>query len=332
MADQRFETSPAVLVGETADIYYHRTAKILRNEGINPLVVMEFSPQRSGVLCGIKEVAALLEKSIPRAHSEVWTLDEGEPVEAKEVTLQIKAPYASFGIYETAICGILSQCTAWATAARECVDAAGDIPIISFGARHVHPNVAAIMDYAAIVGGCTSCSTALGAKLAEVTPSGTMSHAYVLCVGDTVKAVQLFDKHMPPDVPRVALVDTFKDEVEESLRVAQALRDKLRSVRLDTSQERGRVTPELVKEVRVHLDLHGFQHVGIFVSGGVTLERIRGFREAGAPVDAFGVGAHISSAPPNDFTGDIHEMDGRPIAKRGRIPGITHSERLKKIL
>ncbi|MDW8103254.1 MAG: hypothetical protein RMK30_10335 [Anaerolineae bacterium] len=36
-----------------------------------------------------------------------------------------------------------------------------------------------------------------------------------------------FDKHMPPEVPRIALVDTFEDEVRESLNVARAMGDKL---------------------------------------------------------------------------------------------------------
>jgi len=159
-----------------------------------------------------------------------------------------------------------------------------------------------------------------------------MPHALIIIVGDTVKATMLFDKYMPPEVPRVSLVDTFKDEVEESLRVAEALRDKLQSVRLDTPSERGRVTAGLVKEVRAHLDRAGFKHVGIFVSGGIDPERIIYFRENGAPVDGFGVGSYISGAKPIDFTADLHEVDGRPVAKRGRIPGITPNPRLKRII
>jgi len=142
-------------------------------------------------------------------------------------------------------------------------------------------------------------------------------------MGDTVKATIAFDKYMPSEVPRVSLVDTFKDEAEESLRVAQALGEKLSSVRLDTPGERGRVTPDLVKEVRARLDLAGFKHVKIFVSGGVNLERIKQFIDAAAPVDGFGVGSYITGAKPIDFTADLHEIEGKPIAKRGRIPGIT---------
>ena len=54
----------------------------------------------------------------------------------------MKARYRHFGLYETAILGILSQSTGWATAARRIVEAAAPIPVIGFGARHVHPSVA----------------------------------------------------------------------------------------------------------------------------------------------------------------------------------------------
>jgi nicotinate phosphoribosyltransferase len=328
----KFEPLADVLSGETADIYFARTLEILRKEGINPTATMEFFAGRAGVLCGMEEVKALLARVLPKGKSEVWALAEGEAMKEREVVLRITAPYQSYGLYETAIDGILAHCSGWATAARECVEAAQGIPVVSFGARHVYPTVAGIMDYAAIVGGCAGCSSIAGAKLAGVEPSGTIPHALILVIGDTVEATKAFDKHMPAEVPRVALVDTFRDEAEESLLVAQAMGKKLTSVRLDTPQERGRVTPELVKEVRARLDMAGFKKVKIFASGGINLERIRQFIEAGAPVDAFGVGSYISGAKPIDFTADLHELEGKPIAKRGRIPGITPNPRLKRIM
>ena len=239
------------------------------------------------------------------------------------------APYASFGLYETAILGILASQSGWATAARRIVQAAAPVPVISFGARHVHPNVSAQMEYAAIIGGCATGATLAGARLAGKQPSGTMPHALIFILGDTVRAVQTFDKWMPPEVNRVALVDTFHDEAEEALRVAHALGDSLWGVRLDTPSERGRVTPDLVKEIRARLDQAGFSRVKIFVSGGIDAERIELFKREGAPVDGYGVGSAISAAPPIYFTGDLNEIDGKPIAKRGRIHGIVENPRLK---
>lgn len=328
------EIEPAedVLSGETADVYFAHTLDILKKEGLKPAATMEFFPRQAGILCGMAEVKTLLARVLTGGDYEVWALEEGDTMDTKEVALRITAPYRSYGLYETAIDGILAHCSGWATAARQCVEAARRIPVVSFGARHVHPRVAALMDYSAIIGGCTGCSSTAGARLAGIKPSGTMPHALILIMGDTVDATLSFNKHMSSDIPRISLVDTFMDEAEESLRVAEAMGDKLDSVRLDTPAELGGVTPELVKKVRTRLDTAGFSHVSIFVSGGVNPESITRFLEAGAPVDGFGIGSYISSASPIDFTADLHEVDGKPIAKRGRTPGITSNPRLKRIM
>ncbi len=319
-----------ILSGESADVYFARAEEILSQEGMDPLVVMEVFCRRDAIMCGIDEVKVLLAHVFRDNDGDVLVeaLSDGDRVAPKEVVLRIRARYRAFGLYETAILGILAQSTGWATAARECVDAAAPEPIVSFGARHVHPDITDNLDYAAIVGGCVGASTPAGARLAGLSPTGTMPHSMVLIFGDTVRAAQAFDKHMPPDVPRIILVDTFRDEAEESLRVAEALGDRLYGIRLDTPSERGRVTPELVREVRARLDQAGYGHVKIIVSGGFDPTRIAFFKEAKAPVDSFAVGSYISGARPIDFTGDLKEIDGKPIAKRGRIPGLTPSARL----
>ncbi len=319
----------AILKGDTADVYFSRTQAILKHEGLDPVVVMEIFPGRTGILCGMNEALELLRTAAPDA--QVDALEEGAAMTAREVVLRIRARYSQFGLYETALLGMLASQSGWATAARNIVDTAAPVPVISFGARHVHPNVAAQLEYASIVGGCVTGATPAGARLAGKQPSGTIPHAMVLIFGDTVRAVEAFDKWMPKEINRVALVDTFHDEAEEAVRVAQVLGERLWGIRLDTPTERGRVTPELVKEVRARLDQAGFPKVKIVVSGGVDLERIQLFKEVGAPVDAYGIGSAISAAPPIDFTGDLKEINGKPIAKRGRIPGITNNPRLKRV-
>jgi nicotinate phosphoribosyltransferase len=334
MSVTRRPPSSAVLSGESADVYFKRASQILASADLDPTVVMEVFSRRNAVLCGIDEAKTLLAHVLadePADAVQVEGLSDGDQISPKEVVLRIRARYRAFGLYETAILGVMAQETGWATAARECVDAAAPDPVISFGARHVHPHVADALDYAAIVGGCVGASTPAGARLAGLSPSGTMPHSLVLIFGDTVKAAEAFDAIMPPDVPRIVLVDTFRDEAEEALRVAHALGDRLYGIRLDTPAERGRVTPELVMECRARLDQAGFRHVKIIVSGGLSPDRIAIFKEAGAPVDSFAVGSHIAGARPIDFTGDLKEIDGRPIAKRGRIPGLTDSPRLQPI-
>jgi nicotinate phosphoribosyltransferase len=330
----RTRPSHEILSGDSADVYFARAETILDREGRNPLVTMEVFARQQGVLCGIDEARNLLGHVLADAdptETRLESLQDGDPIDPKEIVLRIRARYRRFGLYETAMLGMLSQSTGWATAARDCVEVAAPEPVISFGARHVHPDITDILDYAAIVGGCVGASTPAGARLAGLAPTGTMPHSLVLIFGDTVDAAVAFDRHVDADVPRIVLVDTFKDEAEEALRVARALGDRLYGIRLDTPAERGRVTAELVHEVRARLDQAGFGHVQITVSGGLNPDRIRYFKEAGAPVDSFAVGSYISGATPIDFTGDIKEIDGAPIAKRGRIPGLTDSPRLRPV-
>ncbi|HET7703697.1 MAG TPA: nicotinate phosphoribosyltransferase [Candidatus Limnocylindrales bacterium] len=330
----RTRPSREILSGDSADVYFARAASILAREGLDPLVTMELFARQDAVLCGIDEAKNLIGHVLATAdlaETTVEALSDGDRIGPKEVVLRIRARYRQIGLYETAILGMLAQSTGWATAARECVEVAAPEPVVSFGARHVHPDITDVLDYAAIVGGCVGASTPAGARLAGLNPTGTMPHSLVLIFGDTVAAAEAFDRDLGADVPRIVLVDTFKDEAEETLRVAHALGDRLYGIRLDTPSERGRVTADLVKEIRARLDQEGYHHVKIVVSGGLNPERIQYFKDQGAPVDSFAVGSYISGATPIDFTGDIKEIDGRPIAKRGRIPGITESPRLQPV-
>lgn len=88
----------------------------------------------------------------------------------------------------------------------------------------------------------------------------------------------------------------------------------------------------MVKEVRAKLDLAGFDKVKIFVSGSIDPERITYFIERGAQGDSFDVSSYITGATPIDFTADLHEVEGKPVAKRGRTLGVTPNTRLKRVV
>jgi len=327
---------PALLTGENADVYFLRTERVLAGEGRNPLVTMEVFCRRAGAtLCGIDEAKGLLslalEADAAAGRATVWALKDGDEIAAKEVVLRIRAPYQSIVRLETAYLGMMAHGTGWATAARAIVDAAAPTPVIAFGARHVHPNVADRLDYAAIIGGATGASTSAGSARAGRLPVGTMPHALVLIYGDTVEAALAFDRQITGDVPRIVLVDTFRDESEESTRVAAALGGTLAGVRLDRASELGGVTPALVAEVRAALDAAGAATAQIVISGGLSLERIAEFKAAKSRVDTYAVGSAISGIRPIDFTADIHEIDDQPIGKRGRPSGVTATPRLREV-
>lgn len=316
-----------ILSGLTTDIYFVRTSQLLSQVNLaRTPVVAEVFARKPGVFAGAQEVLNLFKDK----NLDIWSLAEGESFEPKEVLMRFEGPYDEFGIYETVLLGILASSTGWATAAREAKEAAGDKPVLCFGARHVHPAVAPVMERCAIVGGADGASCILGAKLAGMEPSGTVPHAFFLIVGDTLEGAKIYNDLLPPSASRLILVDTFEDEATETIRLAKELGKDLYGIRLDTPSERGGVTPELVQEIRYRLDFAGFNFVKIFVSGGLTLERIALLKDAGA--DAFGVGSYISGAKPIDMTMDIKVVNNVPVAKRGRLPGIQDNPRLKKVL
>ncbi|MCT4562785.1 MAG: nicotinate phosphoribosyltransferase [Maledivibacter sp.] len=319
-------THEEILSGATTDIYFLRTLDILKEMDLdNVTVTAEIFPRKSGIFAGIDEVKNILkDKDI-----EMWALDEGEEFSPKDTVIRIKGPYREFGAFETVILGALASSCGWATAAREVKEACGEKGFLCFGARHVHPAVAPVMERSAVIGGATGASCILAAKLLDIQPSGTLPHAAMLISGDTAKIAEVYDRVMPQSHRRTVLIDTFKDEVEESLRIAELLGENLYGIRVDTPSERGGVTPGLIKELRFKLDVAGHNHVKIFVSGGLTPEKIRILSEAGA--DSFGVGSYISAASPIDMTMDIKEVQGKPVAKRGRIPGLVENTKLKHV-
>ncbi len=162
MGHQRTRPSHEIMSGDSADVYFARAESILEQEGMDPLVTMEVFTRQEAVLCGIDEARNLLGHVLAPAdpaETLLEALEDGDLVGPKEIVLRIRARYRRFGLYETAMLGMLAQSTGWATAARECVEVAAPDPVISFGARHVHPDITDVLDYAAIVGGCVGAST-----------------------------------------------------------------------------------------------------------------------------------------------------------------------------
>lgn len=300
--------------GECTDIYFIRTEEALKNDSINPHVVMEVTasslPDSWAVFCGLADVIALLD-GIPVT---VDAMPEGTVFYRNEPVLRIAGKYRDFCRYETAILGFLCHASGIATAAAHIRIAADDRPVFSFGSRRQHPAIAAMIERAAWIGGVDGVSNTCAPEGMPVV--GTMPHAFVMCYKKPEDAWRAFDKSAPESVPRIMLCDTYCDEKAESLRAAEC---GAAAVRLDTPRSRRGNMRAIIEEVRWELDAHGFEKVKIFLSGGVTREDVIAYRDC---VDAFGVGGAIANAPVIDFAMDIVEIGGEPKAKRGKRSGV----------
>jgi len=313
---------------ETTDVYFTRTKEILEKEGLSDLRVTAEITTGSlprnwewGILAGVEEAAHLLEDVPIDVHSfpEGTLFHSSDAEGVREPVMVLEGRYLDFCLYETPLLGLLCQASGIATMAARVRKAAGKKTLLSFGIRRAHPALAPMIDRSCYIGGFDEVSSMVGAKLLGKDPAGTMPHSLIIAMGDQVKAWKSFNKHMPKKVPRIALVDTYYDEKTESILAAEALGKDLFGVRLDTPSSRRGNLAEIVREVRWELDLRGYNHVKIFVSGGLNDETVAQISLAG--VDGFGVGTSVSNAPSIDFALDIVEADGKPVAKRGKLGG-----------
>jgi len=306
--------------GLISDVYFYRTQQILKELNVDKKVIVEFALKKFpcnynwGILTGIEECIELF----AGLDINVWSMPEGTIFEANQPIMVIEGRYLDFGIYETALLGLLCQASGIATKAARLRKAATNKLLLSFGARRMHPTIAPMIERNAYIGGCDGVAVIKSANIIGIEPTGTTPHSLILLVGDTVKACQAFNEIIDKKVKRVALIDTFLDEKFEALNVAEALNNELFAVRLDTPTNRRGDFLSLLKEIRWELDIRGFHHVKLFVSGGIDEKNIYELNEV---VDAYGVGTSMAAAPVMDFSMDIVEIEGKPISKRGKLSG-----------
>ena len=321
-------TDEEIKSGLTTDVYFSRTKQIIEAKKLDRLnALAEVTSGKLpdgwpwGVLCGIEEVAHLFE-GVP---VDVYAMPEGSVFYSadyrgvREPVMFIDGPYGDYCLLETPMLGLICQASGAASRAARIKRVAGEKAVVAFGIRRMHPALSPMLDRAAYIGGFDGVSSLKGAEIIGEKPMGTMPHALIIMFQNQVEAWKAFDEIISPDVPRVALVDTYYDEKIESIMAAEALKDQLHGVRLDTPGSRKGNFVEIIREVRWELDVRGYKNVKIFVSGGLDEETVEVLGEAGA--EAFGVGTAVSNAPTVNFAMDIIGLEGRLVAKRGKLGG-----------
>ena len=313
-------TDAEILEADIADSYFHKTMRILRARGLEDtpvhaeLAYKTSDPDEWFVVAGLDEVAYLLDE----VDVDVRAVPEGTICRPNEPVLTLSGPYGAFAEHETAILGLLCQASGVATGAARCRLAAGEKPVISFGARRMHPAITPMIERAAYLGGCDMVAVDLAVERLGIPATGTIPHALVLVLGSTAEAARAFDEIMEPGVPRTIIIDTFDDEKFGALLAARAIPESISAIRMDTPGNRRGDFLDLMREVRWELDRNGFEHVKIFASGGIDVEYILHLN----PVcDAYGVGGAIADAPMIDYSLDIVEVNGEDRSKRGKRGG-----------
>src|SRR5512142_2112364 len=145
-----------IIEGRITDVYFDRTIRILRAKKINPVVKAEFIAKSLpenwpwAVFAGLEEALYLIKNLKIRVRS----LKEGTVFYPYEPVMEIEGRYQDFCVYETALLGLICQASGIVTKAARIKKLAGDRPVMSFGARRMHPVLAPMIERNAYIGGC----------------------------------------------------------------------------------------------------------------------------------------------------------------------------------
>lgn len=252
-----------------------------------------------------------------RFTGDIYMVEDGTPIFGNEPILTVKAPLIEAQIIETTLLSFLNATILFTTAAKRMTEAAGDIPIMEFGARRANgPEAAILASKYSIIGGCVGTSNILAGKQNKIPKMGTMAHSFVMEYPTEYDAFLSYAKTFPNHA--VFLVDTYdtlKSGIPNAIRVAKEFLIPggytLKGIRIDSGD-----LAFLSKETRKLLDEAGLYDTKICVSNGLTPETIRSLKQQGAVIDSIGAGDNI--AAPKERVGCVYklvEKDGIPTIK-----------------
>ena len=203
------------------------------------------------------------------------------------------------------------------------MQAARGRPLYDFGARRGHgPHAGFLCARAAYLAGFAGTSHVEAARRLGIPVVGTMAHSWVQAFETESEAFAAYAQVFPDST--TLLVDTYDtlEGVRHAARQAEA-----RTIRLDSGD-----LAKLASEARAILNAAGRPDVTIFASGDLDEWKLRDLLDAGAPIDAFGVGTELITsrdAPALSMVYKLVELSGQ-----GRIklaPGKKTYPRAKQV-
>lgn len=235
-----------------------------------------------------------------RFTGDVFAVPEGTPMFAGEPLLNLRAPLIEAQIAETYLLSMITYQSLVATKAARIVQTAAGRAIVEFGTRRAHsPQAGVLAGRAAYIGGCIGTSNTLAGRLYGVPVYGTAAHSWVLAFESEERAFRELQKLLGERT--IYIVDTY--DTLEGTRTAARLGRPLWGIRLDSGN-----LLELSRAARAILDEAGLREAKIMASGDLNEYKIRELVEAGAPIDAFGVGTELATSADAPNLGAVYKL------------------------
>jgi len=235
-----------------------------------------------------------------RFTGDVFAVPEGTVMYAGQPVMNVRAPLIEAQIPETYLLSAITFETLIATKGALMTRAAQGRDVIEFGTRRAHtPEAGALGARAAYIGGCAGTSNTQAGFQFGIPVMGTAAHSWVMSFESETEAFRHLQQLLGNNT--VQLLDTY--DTLDGARVAAELGKPLWGVRLDSGN-----IPELAREVRRILDSAGLPDAKIMASGDLDEKKIAAILDAGAPVDAFGVGTELATSRDAPAMGSIYKL------------------------
>jgi nicotinate phosphoribosyltransferase len=235
-----------------------------------------------------------------RFTGDLFAAPEGTVLFAGEPVLAIRAPLVEAQIPETYVLSAITFPTLVASKATRCVAAAGGRQIVEFGTRRAHTAEAGVYAArAAYLAGCAGTSNTEAGFRFGVPVLGTAAHSWIMAFASETEAFRQLQRVLGENT--VQLIDTY--DTVAGARRAVHLGRPIWGVRIDSGD-----SLDLSRKVRALFDEAGLTDAKIMVSGDLDEYKIRALVQAGAPIDAFGVGTQLATSADAPFLNATYKM------------------------
>lgn len=235
-----------------------------------------------------------------RFTGDVFAVPEGTILYEGQPVMNVRAPLIEGQIPEAYLLAAIGYETLVATKAARIVHAAAGREIIEFGTRRAHtPEAGVLGARAAYIGGCAGTSNTLAGYRYAIPVLGTAAHSWVMAFASESEAFERLQRLLGERT--VQLIDTY--DTLEGARTAARLGRPLWGVRIDSGD-----LDRLSRDVRVILDRAGLTDARIMASGDLDESKIEALVEAGAPIDAFGVGTELTTSADAPSIGSVYKV------------------------
>ncbi len=238
----------------------------------------------------------------------IKAIPEGTVVFPYEPLMIITAPICQAQLLEAALLNIVNFQTLIATKARRICYAAKPASVLEFGLRRAQaPDASIYGARAAVIGGCSSTSNVLCAKMFDLPPKGTHAHSWVMSFPTELDAFMAYADTYPDScLLLVDTYDTLKSGVPNAIKVFDYLKKnghKPMGIRLDSGD-----LAYLSKIARKMLDEAGHSDCKIFASSDIDEYVLESLKQQDAKIDIYGVGTRMITSNNTPSLGGVYKL------------------------